>query len=104
VVRTFQVRDPDADGEVIMQEFAFTHQPIRAGQMTVKVVNAGDQPHEMLLGKLAPGVRLAEVLAFESDPIEAGLLLELSGGLRSGVPVSAAPRRSASRARRAASS
>jgi hypothetical protein len=45
------------------------------------VVNAGAQPHEMLLGKLAPGVGLQEVLAFEGDPIEAGLLLELAGGL-----------------------
>jgi hypothetical protein len=72
-----------ADGEVIMRDFAFSVPPIRAGRMTLKVVNAGVHPHEMLLGKLAPGHTLWDVFTAEetgTDPVDAGPV-ELVGGL-----------------------
>lgn len=81
VLHPFRVVGPSADGEVMLRDFSFSAPTLRTGQMTLKVANLGTQPHEMLLGKLAPGVRLPEVLAFQDDPIEAGLLLELMGGL-----------------------
>ena len=80
VLRPFKVAGPRADGEVSMREFSFSLPPIGAGQPALKVVNAGTQPHEMLLGKLAPGLTLQDVLAFEGDPEEAGMV-ELAGGL-----------------------
>ena len=78
-----EVAAPRADGEVRMRDFAFTVPPLRAGAMTLRVPNVGAQPHEMLIGKLAPGVTMQQVQAFEAgggDSVEAGLV-ELWGGL-----------------------
>ena len=74
---------PRADGEVFMRDFSFTVPPLRAGAMTLRVPNVGAQPHEMLIGKLAPGVTMQAVQALEAaggDALEAGLV-ELWGGL-----------------------
>jgi uncharacterized cupredoxin-like copper-binding protein len=82
-VHPFRVNGPGADGEVQMGEFAFLAPPLRAGRMTLKVTNIGEQPHEMLLGKLAPGVTLQQVLTYEEgDPTENGMV-QLEGGLTS---------------------
>jgi hypothetical protein len=71
---------PRADSEVLMRDFSFSVPAIQAGPLTLQVPNVGAQPHEMQLGKLAPGVTMREVLAFEDDPVDAGLV-EVWGGL-----------------------
>lgn len=80
LVRPFRVVGLAAGGEVIMRDFSFSVPTITAGRTTLKVVNVGPQPHEMLLGKLTPGVALREVLDFDGDPVEAGFV-DLAGGL-----------------------
>jgi uncharacterized cupredoxin-like copper-binding protein len=55
--------EPTADARMVLHDFAFDITPaIRAGRRTVRVENAASQPHEAVLGKLATGKTLADLM------------------------------------------
>lgn len=54
---------------------------VPAGAVAISVTNGGEEAHEMFVGKLAEGTDIAEVLAFEGDPFEEGLVTEEVGGV-----------------------
>lgn len=68
--------------EVTGVEYAFEGVPaeIPAGLTAFGFTNGGEEAHEMFVGKLAEGTTLDDVLAFEGDPIEGGLVTEEVGG------------------------
>jgi uncharacterized cupredoxin-like copper-binding protein len=62
-----------ADVEMTLNDYGFaTSAPIAAGRRTIRVRNAGPQPHEVIMVRLAPGKTPADVLAFiesgQGDP------------------------------------
>ena len=61
------------------EEFRFITPEIRVGTSTLQVANQGAQPHEMIVARLAAGVTLEEVFAFEGDPLEAGMVTVVGG-------------------------
>jgi hypothetical protein len=54
-------------------EFAFTglDQPMPAGPQTWKVVNSGEQPHMLVLGKVPDGTTMEQIMEVMSRPPEA---------------------------------
>ena len=55
--------EPTADVRMTLHDFAFDMTPvISAGRRTVRVENAAAQPHEALLGRLAPGKSAHDLL------------------------------------------
>jgi len=60
---------PDAQDTFTMQDFSFD-MPSRlpGGHTTYQVVNHGQQPHELNVLKLAPGMTAADALAWDSAP------------------------------------
>ncbi len=78
--------EPVADGEVVMQDFAFVApDKVASGRHTWKVSNAGKQPHEMNLLKLAEGKTMEDVMAFLQTPTGAPPFVE-AGGLQGIMP------------------
>lgn len=55
---------PEADAQVVLDDFSFTFPADFDGQGTFEVVNEADQPHEMTLYQLAEGATLADVQGF----------------------------------------
>jgi hypothetical protein len=55
---------PQADMVVRLVDFDFTFEPaLSAGRHTVRVENAGVEPHDLVLMKLAPGVTAEDMMA-----------------------------------------
>ena len=53
---------PDADVEVRLLDYSFAlDEPLRAGRHTVRVENAGVEPHDLVLMKLAPGKTIEDI-------------------------------------------
>jgi hypothetical protein len=53
---------PDADVEVRLLDYSFAlDEPLRAGRHTVRVENAGVEPHDLVLMKLAPGRTIEDI-------------------------------------------
>ena len=62
---------PRPDVVMTMRDYAFDlSAPITAGTRTVRVRNAGPQPHEVLIARLAPGATAAQLLAFIEKPTD----------------------------------
>jgi hypothetical protein len=60
---------PAVNGEVALLDFSFTlPQEIRAGEQTWKIGDQGDQPHELVLIKLAEGKTMADVEHWMHQP------------------------------------
>ena len=56
---------PTADAAIRLVDHAFTiESPLRAGRHTIRVENAGAEPHDFALLKLAPGRTIEEVRAW----------------------------------------
>lgn len=67
-----KVPEPKADFTVTLNDFNFSlSKPITAGKHTVKVVNNGTMPHELVLLHVAPGKKAADFGHF--DPAAGGL-------------------------------
>jgi hypothetical protein len=61
--------EPTADVTVDLSDYAFTSAaPIAAGKHTLKIVNKGNQPHEIELVRLAPGKTMKDLLAWADKP------------------------------------
>lgn len=61
--------NPAAQGTFTMRDFGFDMPDVlAAGTATYKVTNAGPQPHELNVLKLAPGKTAQDVLAWENAP------------------------------------
>lgn len=61
--------EPRSELTVTERDFAFeVPSEVKSGPQTVKVVNAGQQTHEMPIVKLAPGKTIADILALLSTP------------------------------------
>lgn len=56
---------PAADAAIRLTDFAFAFEPpLKAGRHTIRVENAGSEPHDVGLLKLAPGRTIEEVQAW----------------------------------------
>lgn len=59
--------EPTAGVRMVLRDYGFEITPaIRAGVQTIRVENAAAQPHEAVLGRLAPGKTAADLLAWLS--------------------------------------
>lgn len=77
MLRPFEVKagssatePPKADMTITMKDFQFTHPmgEVKAGPQVWKVVNEGEQPHEMQLVKLADGKTVQDAAAWFAAP------------------------------------
>ena len=60
---------PTADIDLTLNDYSFTtSKPITAGKHTIKVENIGSQSHEVVLAKLAPGKKAADLPAWMEKP------------------------------------
>lgn len=67
--------------EVVAREYTFEHPAeIPAGPTSFRLVNEGAEAHFLLVVRIPEGTTLDEALAFEGDPMEAGLMEGLEGG------------------------
>jgi uncharacterized cupredoxin-like copper-binding protein len=56
---------PRADARMVLKDYGFAVTPsIAAGRRTIKVENAGPQPHEVVFVRLQPGKTAGDVLAW----------------------------------------
>jgi hypothetical protein len=63
-----QASAPEVSGTMLLRDFSFDlPDTVPAGTVSYRVVNAGPQPHELNLLKLAPGASASEVLAWQPD-------------------------------------
>lgn len=71
--------DPDANRvDVVGTEYAFAlPAAIPSGPTSFVLTSEGDEAHFMLIAQLVDGHTVEEVLAFEGDPLEAGMVTEL---------------------------
>jgi hypothetical protein len=72
---TANTEAPDALADITLDMFDFNYAvsvPVTAGAHTIKVVNSGEQPHEMLLFQLALGATVPELLAFLEAEVPSG--------------------------------
>ena len=61
---TAGMAEPAPDLTISQHDFHFTlSKPVSAGKRTIQVVNAGSQPHEVVLVKLAPGMKAKDFIA-----------------------------------------
>jgi hypothetical protein len=79
--------EPKADGRLVLNDYSFAFTPeLRAGRHTIRVENAGAQPHEVFMVRLLPGKTMTEALEWAKtrkgpQPFEsAGGTLALSPG------------------------
>jgi hypothetical protein len=57
--------EPTADVTIALTDYAFTlSKPLTAGKHVIRIENAGPQPHEVVLVRLAPGKTAAETAAW----------------------------------------
>jgi len=69
VTAVVDTAEPVADGEVKLLDFAFVLPPeIKAGEQTWKIVDEGQQAHEMQLIKLAEGKTMDDVQHWMHQP------------------------------------
>jgi len=69
VTAVVDTAEPVADGEVKLLDFAFVLPPeIKAGEQTWKIVDEGQQAHEMQLIKLAEGKTMDDVQPWMHQP------------------------------------
>ena len=60
--------EPKADVRMVLREYAFDIAPeITAGRHTIRVENAGIQPHHVALVRLQPGRTAAEALEWAKE-------------------------------------
>lgn len=60
---------PTADLTMTLNDYSFTtSKPITAGRHTIKVENDGTQSHELLLARLTPGKKAADIPAWVAKP------------------------------------
>jgi hypothetical protein len=73
---------PEADLVVDMHDFSFTIPgSLNSGTQTWEVINHGEQPHELMLGKIKEGQTLESVMAyFGAGKFGPDMPLELLGG------------------------
>jgi plastocyanin len=73
---------PKADLVIDMHDFAFTIPgELSAGMQTWEVVNHGEQPHELMLGKIKEGKTLEDVMTYlQTGQFGPDMPLELMGG------------------------
>lgn len=58
--------EPSADITMTLKDYSFDlSTPITAGQHTIKIENAGPQPHEVVLLQFAPGKTMDDFMAWE---------------------------------------
>lgn len=58
-----RTKTPAADQTITLADFTFElSQPVRAGARTIRVVNTGEQAHEVVVVKLAPGASVENFL------------------------------------------
>jgi hypothetical protein len=61
--------EPTADITMTLDDYSFTtSKPITAGKHTIKVENSGSQSHELMLARLAPGKKAADIPAWVDKP------------------------------------
>jgi polyhydroxyalkanoate synthesis regulator phasin len=67
--------------DVTATEYAFElgSTSVAAGPVAFTMTNAGEEEHELSFGRLADGVTLEQILAFEGDPEAEGLATDLGG-------------------------
>lgn len=65
--------------EVRLRDFSFTMPALSAGETTLRVINDGPQPHELVLFKLNPGKTVEDWLAAGDDPDAPPLAVEAGG-------------------------
>jgi hypothetical protein len=56
------------DGELAMLDYAYTLPVMSPGEHTYKLVNKGEDPHEILIRQINPGKTLADVTEYVIDP------------------------------------
>jgi hypothetical protein len=72
---------PEADLEVHMLDFGYDiPTEVGAGKQTWEVFNAGQQPHELLVGKLKEGKTISDVLTFLQNGEQGEAPYEFVGG------------------------
>ena len=85
------------DERVILADFAFGIPPLAAGKHTLRLDNVGQEPHEILIKRLAPERTLADSLAFVVSPTgsppfaDAGGVLMFPSGQSATLAVDLAP-------------
>ena len=66
---TSAAREPEADVTMKLVDYDFQlSQPLTAGRRTIRVENAGPQPHEVFIAKLAPGKKASDFLTWVDKP------------------------------------
>jgi hypothetical protein len=82
VARGVTTEAPKADLVIDMHDFAFTIPgELSAGTQTWEVVNHGEQPHELMLGKIKEGKTLEDVMTYlQTGQFGPDMPLELMGG------------------------
>jgi hypothetical protein len=76
------VQAPQVDGEATLLDFSFTlPETIRAGKQTWKISDQGEQPHELILVKLAEGKTIADVQQWMHQPAGAPPFI-FAGGMQ----------------------
>ena len=69
-VTTISAEEPQSDLTLTLTEYAFTlSAPITRGTHTLRVENAGVEPHEALLVRLAPGKRATDLVAWSDNQV-----------------------------------
>jgi hypothetical protein len=72
---------PEADLEVRMVDFGYdVPSEIAAGEQVWEVINVGEQPHELVVGKLKEGKTLADVMTFVQNEQQGEAPFEFMGG------------------------
>jgi len=57
-----EARAPAPDGAIVLRNYSFSVTPLlRAGRHTLRVENAADQPHEVVIARLAPGKTISDL-------------------------------------------
>jgi hypothetical protein len=58
-------KEPAADGRIVLSDYAFAISPtLRSGRHTLRVENAADQPHELVIERLIPGKTMDDLMAW----------------------------------------
>lgn len=77
---------PKSDSTITLRDFSFDiPDSLPSGRRTFSVPNAGQQPHELMIGRLLPGKTGADLLAYASQPPSGPPPLEPVAGV-SGIP------------------
>jgi hypothetical protein len=72
---------PEADLEVRMVDFGYdVPAEVNAGEQVWEVINVGEQPHELAVGKLKEGKTLADVMTFVQNEQQGEAPFEFMGG------------------------